>query len=284
MKPSSPFRHKRRLGQHFLQDARVVDQIVEAAELGEGDTVLEIGPGQGVLTRQLLLTGARVVAVEIDRRLEPDLMAIQQEFPTFRIVWGDFMKLTWQELGLEPSTTKVVANIPYYITTPILLKLLEADALQQKPMNEAPPRPERIILMIQDEVARRLLAEADSADYGSLTVIGRYAATCESVCFVPRTAFRPRPEVDSRVIRMFPRSVPSLEVGDPRKLFQLVRAGFGQRRKTLANALGVLGIPRPLIDEAIAEAGIAPSARGETLTLERFARLSECLSSLQSDR
>jgi 16S rRNA (adenine1518-N6/adenine1519-N6)-dimethyltransferase len=271
------FRHKRRLGQHFLHDIRIVDRIVAAADLEPGVSVLEIGPGQGALTRRLLETGARVVAVEVDRRLEPDLTALETEFPNLKVVWGDFMKLGWADLGLVPATTRVVANIPYYITTPILLKLLEADALQAGPMASAPPRPERIILMIQDEVARRLLAREGTSDYGSLTVIGRYAATCESVCPVPRTAFRPRPEVESRVVRLFPRSAPPLEVRDPVRVFRLVRAAFGQRRKTLANALGVLGIPRAQLDEAIAATGIEPLARGETLALEQYVALADRL-------
>lgn len=276
------FRAKKRLGQNFLVDPRIPAAIAEAAELSEVDRVLEIGPGQGALTRELAKEAGQVVAVEIDQRLVPILDHLQGELPNLRVVWGDFMQTSWQDLGLEEAGLKVVANIPYYITTPILLKLLHADELSRRPLAEIKQHPDRIILMIQKEVADRLLASPGSKDYGSLTVVAQYAADISPVIKVPRTAFAPRPQVDSMVVMLKPRQVPPVDVQNPSLFFRVVRGSFGQRRKTLLNALKGAGFEGPVLQAAFERARVDPIRRGETLSLEEFATLAQAIEAVQS--
>jgi 16S rRNA (adenine1518-N6/adenine1519-N6)-dimethyltransferase len=279
MTPSSTqgFRTKKRFGQNFLKDPAIPAAIVEAAELTKADRVLEIGPGQGALTRGLLEAAGEVVAVELDTRLAPTLEALQAEQPHLRVVWGDFLATTFAELGLSETGTKVIANIPYYITSPILLKLLHADTIERAPLETVPEWPERIILMVQAEVAHRLLAKPGTKDYGSLSVICQYAAEISQVVRVPRTAFVPRPQVDSMVVMLKPRKTPPIDVQDPKRFFQVVRAAFGLRRKTLSNALKGAGFEQAKLAAAFAATGIDPVRRGETLSLEEFAALARAL-------
>ncbi len=273
-------RAKRRLGQHFLRDERILDQIADAAELTAADTALEIGPGMGALTTLLLDRAGKVVAVEIDERLRPVLGVLETTRDNLRMVWGDFMKLPWAELGLEgQGPVKVVANIPYYITTPILLKLLQAPEIEQKPLSQVRPLAERFVIMVQNEVAERMIASPGSKAYGSLSVIMQYAATVERVMKVPRHAFVPRPKVESAVLRLFPRHEAPVDVPDPRVFFRAVRGSFGQRRKTLQNSLMAAAFERERILEACAGAHIDPGRRGETLSLEEFAALARGLGS-----
>lgn len=274
----SPVRARHRLGQHFLRDERILDQIVRAADLSGADTVVEIGPGTGALTEKLLDRAGQVVAIEIDQRMRPVLGVLEKSRGNLRVVWGDFMKLEWTDLGIagpagRGGAVKVVANIPYYITTPILLKLLQAPRLETMPLEEVAPLAERFVIMVQEEVAERMLATPGSKSYGSLSVIVQYAASVERVCKVPRHAFVPRPKVESTVLRLFPRSRPPVDVSDPRVFFRVVRGAFGQRRKTLLNALVAAGFPRDCTLAACAAAGIDPGRRGETLSLAEFATL-----------
>lgn len=274
---TSGFRTKKRFGQNFLKDPAVPAAIVAAAELTKDDKVLEIGPGQGALTRGLLEEAGEVVAVEIDTRLTPTLEALQAEQPHLRVVWGDFLQTTFADLGLSESGTKVVANIPYYITSPILLKLLHGDTIERAPIESVAEWPERIILMVQEEVAKRLLAKPGSKDYGSLSVICQYAAEITPVIRVPRTSFIPRPQVDSMVVMLKPRKVAPIDVPDPKRFFQVVHGAFGQRRKTLSNALKGAGFEKAMLDAAFEKTGIDPVRRGETLSLEEFAELAKAL-------
>ncbi|HEY9900336.1 MAG TPA: 16S rRNA (adenine(1518)-N(6)/adenine(1519)-N(6))-dimethyltransferase RsmA [Pantanalinema sp.] len=271
------FRTKKRFGQNFLKDPAVPAAIVEAAELTKADKVLEIGPGQGALTRGLLEEAGEVVAVEIDTRLTSTLEALQAEQPHLRVVWGDFLATSFAELGLSEAGTKVVANIPYYITSPILLKLLHSETIEREPLESVAEWPERIILMVQEEVARRLLARPGTKDYGSLSVICQYAAEITPVIRVPRSSFVPRPQVDSMVVMLKPRKVAPIDVPDPRRFFQVVRGAFGLRRKTLVNALKGAGFEQARLEAAFAATGIDPARRGETLSLEEFAALSRAL-------
>lgn len=271
------FRAKKRLGQNFLVDPRIPAAIAEAAELSPTDRVLEIGPGQGALTRELAREAGELVAVEIDQRLTPTLEALQRELPNLRVVWGDFMQTSMEDLGLAEAGLKVVANIPYYITTPILLKLLHADELARKPLADVGPRPERIILMIQQEVADRLLASPGNKDYGSLSVVAQYAAEVSRVIRVPRTAFAPRPQVDSMVVMLKPRAEAPVDVPNPSLFFRVVRGSFGQRRKTLLNALKGAGFPAETLKAAFDRMGLDSNRRGETLSLEEFAALARAL-------
>ncbi|MNX83502.1 Ribosomal RNA small subunit methyltransferase A [compost metagenome] len=271
------FRTKKRFGQNFLKDPAVPAAIIEAAELTTTDKVLEIGPGQGALTRGLLAEAGEVVAVEIDTRLTSTLEALQAEQPHLRVVWGDFLQTSFEELGLPEAQTKVVANIPYYITSPILLKLLHGDAIERAPIESIPAWPERIILMVQEEVAKRLLAKPGTKDYGSLSVICQYAAEITPVIRVPRTAFIPRPQVDSMVVMLKPRKKAPIDVENPKRFFQVVHGAFGQRRKTLSNALKGAGFDKEALEAAFTTTGIDPTRRGETLSLEEFAALARAL-------
>ncbi|MBM3273521.1 MAG: 16S rRNA (adenine(1518)-N(6)/adenine(1519)-N(6))-dimethyltransferase RsmA [Candidatus Sericytochromatia bacterium] len=267
-------RAKRRLGQHFLRDERILTRIADAAELAPGDTVVEIGPGTGNLTTQLLDRAGKVVAVEIDERLQPVLGVLETTRESFRVVWGDFMDLEWASLGLSSQDkVKVVANIPYYITTPILLKLLQEPEISRRPLTEVPPLAERFVIMVQDEVAERMIAQPGTKAYGSLSVIVQYAARVERVFKVPRHVFVPRPQVESAVLRLFPRHEPPMRVADPRVFFRVVRGSFGQRRKTLLNALSAAAFVKADVAAACQAADIDPQRRGETLTLDEFARL-----------
>lgn len=274
---SQAFRARKRWGQHFLIDPGVPAAIAEAAELTPADRVLEIGPGGGALTRELAARAGSVVAVELDKRLAPELAALEAEFPQLRVVWADFLATSFPELGVEEAGCKVIANIPYYITTPILLKLLHADELERGPFAALTPRPARILLMVQEEVAARLLAEPGTKAYGSVTVLVRYAATVRRVLKVPRTAFRPKPQVDSAVIMLEPRLQAPVEVGDARLFSRVVRAAFNQRRKMLGNALKAAAFDPEALQRAFAAVGIDPQRRGETLSLEEFASLARQL-------
>jgi 16S rRNA (adenine1518-N6/adenine1519-N6)-dimethyltransferase len=272
-------RPKHRLGQNFLHDTRVRDEIVAAAELSPSDTVLEIGPGRGFLTSALLEAGpSRVAAVELDRTLAPYLEPVLIANPQFSLVWGDFLKTPWEGLALGPwEHTKVVANIPYYITTPILLHLLQADRLAREPIEALPPRAERIILMVQWEVAQRLLASPGGKDYGSLSLIAQYAAEVSLVTRVPAGAFRPRPEVDSAVVMLKPRQTSPVPLKSAATLSRVIRGAFQQRRKTLQNSLMGAGIPRERLQAAAKALGLDLGRRAETLSLREFAALADAL-------
>lgn len=280
--PTQRHRPRHRLGQNFLRDNRVRDQIVAAAELHPHDQVLEIGPGRGFLTGALIEANpASVVGVEIDRGLTPFLDILTTLHPNFRVVWGDFLKTPWESLDLSgEAPVKVVANIPYYITTPILLSLLQADRLAKEPLTSVSPLAERIILMVQWEVAQRLMAPPGGKDYGSLTLIARYAAEVSLVTRVPASAFKPRPEVDSAVVMLKPRSEPPFPVSDEAVLSRVIRGSFQQRRKTLQNGLLAAGFLREHLQIAATEMGLDLGRRAETLSLEEFTDLANRLNAL----
>lgn len=279
-----PHRAKHRLGQNFLHDVGVREQIVKAAEIGPDDQLLEIGPGRGFLTGALLEPKPhKLIAVELDKSLAPFMDVMTTIHPEFTVIWADFLKTKWEDLGLEPGkTTKVVANIPYYITTPILLTLLQADRLAKEPISDVQPLAERIILMVQWEVAKRLTAKPGGKDYGSLTLIANYASEVSIVARVPATAFRPRPEVDSAVIMLKPRTVSPVELADPAGLSKIIRGSFQQRRKTLQNGLLAAGILRENLIVAAAGMNLDLGRRAETLSLQEFATLSNALHALGS--
>ena len=256
----------KRLGQNFLIDANIVRGIVEAAEVVSGDRVLEIGPGIGTLTQGLAEAGAAVTAVELDKKLPAVLAETLAGYEQVRIVPGDILKIDIRALmGDEPF--KVVANLPYYITTPILMALLE----QRLPVSS-------IVTMVQKEVAERMTAQPGGKEYGSLSVAVQYYTEPAIVLDVPPRSFLPAPEVDSVVIACRVRTQPAVTVKDERLFFRLVRAAFGQRRKTLANALKTLGMERERLAQAMEAAAIDAGRRGETLSLTEFARLADQLS------
>lgn len=265
-------RASKRLGQNFLVDRGVVQGIVDAAELSPADTVLEIGPGIGTLTQGLAETGARVVAVELDKKLPAVLAETLKGYDNVTIVPGDILKLNISEiLGLpNGSRFKVVANLPYYITTPILMTLLE----QRLPI-------ERLVTMVQKEVAVRMTAHPGSKDYGALSVAVQYFTVPRMVMDVPPRAFLPAPEVTSAVIACHVQGVPTVQPADEKLFFRLVRAAFGQRRKTLLNALTGAGLTKEMSRAGLTAAGIAENMRGEQLSLADFARLSDAVGSLE---
>ena len=261
-------RASNRLGQNFLVDAGVVRAIVDAADLSPADTVLEIGPGIGTLTQGLAESGARIVAVELDKKLPAVLAETLKGYDNVTVVPGDILKLAiLRILNLGAGERfKVVANLPYYITTPILMALLE----QHLPI-------ERMVTMVQKEVAVRMTARPGSKDYGALSVAVQYHTDARIVMDVPPRAFMPAPEVTSAVIACRVRETPTVHPSDEKLFFRLVRAAFGQRRKTLLNALTGAGLTKELCRAGLAAAGIAESLRGEQLSLADFARLSDAV-------
>ena len=255
-------RPKKRLGQNFLIDRNALDKIAAACGVGPDTNVLEIGPGLGTLTRELAATSARVVCVEADKALEPVLNETLAGLPNIEIIISDFLKLDMDKFD---GKWVVVGNLPYYITSPIIAKLIDARA-----------HIDRVLVMVQREVARRLSAAAGSEDYGSLTVFVQFYCDVESVVRVSRNVFYPVPEVDSEMVRLTVRDRPRADVPDEALFFRVVRAAFGKRRKTLLNALSTsdeLGWSRDEAAAALASSGIDAGRRGETLTIGEFAAL-----------
>lgn len=258
----------KKLGQNFLIDAGIVQGIVDAAQIRPGDHVLEIGPGIGTLTQGLAEAGADVTAVELDKKLPAVLAETLKAYDHVRIVPGDILKVDIPALmGTEPF--KVVANLPYYITTPILMTLLE----RRLPITT-------MVTMVQKEVAERMTARPGSRSYGALSVAVQYYTEPEIVLKVPPRSFIPAPEVDSVVIACRVRSVPAVRVSEEKMFFRVVRAAFGQRRKTLANALRGGGFPKEQVRDAMERAQMDSQRRGETLSLEEFGRLADAFAEL----
>jgi 16S rRNA (adenine1518-N6/adenine1519-N6)-dimethyltransferase len=256
-------------GQHFLIDPRVRDAIVRAAEVAPGSTVLEVGPGTGILTEALLRAGAQVLAVEVDRGLAGLLQQTLGGHPGFTLWVEDALRLDFAaRLRHHPArgAIRVVANIPYYITSPLILHLLAQPGLFRL-----------LALTIQREVAERLTAGPGEKAYGALTLACQYRAEVRTALDIPRGAFYPVPEVESRLVRLDVRPAPRVPAPSAERLFAVVRAGFGQRRKTLRNALRGAGWAAERVEAALAAAGIAGSRRAETLSLEEFARVAAAL-------
>jgi len=259
----------KRLGQNFLIDPGIVRGIVAAAEVEPGDRVLEIGPGIGTLTQGLAETGAEVTAVELDKKLPAVLAETLKGYDNVRIVPGDILKTDIRALmGEEPF--KVAANLPYYITTPILMALLE----QHLPITH-------IVTMVQKEVAERMIAGPGSKTYGALSVAVQYYTEPSIVLEVPPRSFIPAPEVDSVVIACKVRQQPAVAVQEEKMFFRVIKAAFGQRRKTLANALKGGGFPKEQVQDAMERAKLDPARRGETLSLGDFACLADAFTGLQ---
>lgn len=268
------FSFKKSLGQNFLIDTNILNRIVDHAELTERSGAIEIGPGIGALTEQLAKRAEKVVAFEIDQRLLPILEDTLSPYPNVKIIHSDVLKADVQTVvetefaGL--GDVMVVANLPYYVTTPILMKLLE----ERLPIRG-------IVCMLQKEVADRISAKPSTKEYGSLSIAVQYYTKAETVMIVPKTVFMPQPNVDSAVIRLTLHDEPPVKVTDEKFFFFVTRSSFAQRRKTILNNL-TSQLPdgkqkKEDILAALKQAGIEPSRRGETLSIEEFARLSEAL-------
>lgn len=263
------FAFQKKFGQNFLIDTHVLDKIISAAGITGEDCVLEIGPGIGTMTQRLAEHAGRVVAVEIDANLLPILDETLKGYHNVTVINNDILKLDMNELVDEYNggrPIKVVANLPYYITTPIIMGLFESDV----PIDN-------ITVMVQKEVADRMQVGPGSKDYGALSLAVQYYAQPYIVANVPPNCFIPRPNVGSAVIRLTRYKEPPVKVKDPKLMFKLVRASFNQRRKTLQNGLNNspdIPYTKEQIIEAIESLEVSPSIRGEALTLEQFARLS----------
>ena len=263
------FNFQKKFGQNFLIDTHVLDKIIDASGVTEDDFVLEIGPGIGTMTQYLCERAREVVAVEIDKNLIPILSDTLKNYSNVTVINEDILKLDICKLAEEKNQgkpIKVVANLPYYITTPIIMGLFESHV----PIDS-------ITIMVQKEVAERMQEKPGSKEYGALSLAVQYYAKPEIVANVPPNCFMPRPNVGSAVIRLTRHEKPPVEVEDEKLMFRIIRASFNQRRKTLANGLNnspEIHLPKEVIQESIVSLGVPENIRGEALSLEQFAKLS----------
>lgn len=267
------FSFKKSLGQNFLIDTNILHNIVKTAELDSSQAVLEIGPGIGALTEHLARAAGKVVAIELDQRLLPILSETLEPYSNVDVVHGDVLKVDLHQLFKEKfagfSKVHVVANLPYYVTSPILMRLLE----EELPLGN-------IVVMMQKEVAERIAAGPGGKEYGALSIIAQYFAKPEIAIIVPHSVFIPQPNVDSAVLKMAVRQTPPVEVKDRKQFFHVIKSCFAQRRKTIFNNL--LGTMfgkerRDQLVEVLEKAEIDPSRRAETLSIEEFAKLSNLI-------
>ncbi|WP_304084535.1 16S rRNA (adenine(1518)-N(6)/adenine(1519)-N(6))-dimethyltransferase RsmA [Peptostreptococcus stomatis] len=264
------FKFTKSLGQNFLIDDNIVDKIVAGAGIGPSDKIIEVGPGIGTLTREMASRAGALMAVEIDKNLIPILADTLGDFENVKIVNEDIIKADIRGLideNLSGGPVKLVANLPYYITTPIIMRLLEED------INVTD-----IVVMVQKEVAERMNAQPGGKDFGALSVAVQFYCDTEIVAKVPRHLFVPQPNVDSIVIALRVRPERKYRVDNEDLFFKVAKAAFGQRRKTLLNSIASMGnLSKDMVKEALEEAGIDPKRRGETLSLDEFANLSNVI-------
>ncbi len=266
------FTFQKKYGQNFLIDSHVLEKIMDAAEIGKDDCVVEIGPGIGTMTQYLAERAGEVVAVEIDKNLIPILTETLADYKNVSIINEDILKVDLNRIVEEKNggrPVKIVANLPYYITTPIIMGLFE---------NHVPVK--SITVMVQKEVADRMQVGPGTKDYGALSLAVQYYAKPEIVAIVPPNCFIPRPNVASAVIRLTCHEKKPVEVKDEKGMFALIRASFNQRRKTLANSLSNaqnLSLTREQVTEALESMQLSPTIRGEALTLDQFAALADIL-------
>lgn len=269
------FKFSKSLGQNFLIDGNIIKRIVEIAGLDENSGVLEIGPGFGTLTQLLCKKANKVIAIEVDKSLI-EVHKGTLNYPNLKIIYDDFLKVDVNKLieeefkGLD---VKIVANLPYYITTPIIMKILEEKYKVSK-----------IVVMVQKEMAQRLNSKPGGKDYGAITLAVRYRADTNIAMIVPNSVFMPKPKVDSAVIEFKILPKPRIDVSDEKMLFAVIKASFAQRRKTILNGLSnSLNFSKDIINESLVSAGINPGIRGEKLTLEEFGRISDEISKRVED-
>ncbi len=271
---SRNFVARKRFGQHFLVDKNIVAKIVAAADIRPGDVVIEIGPGMGALTDALAMSGAKVIAIELDRDLVEELKEKYSDIKDIEIICADALKISYAEIAKRlKKKLKVVANIPYNISTPILFKLFK-----EREVFTA------LLLMLQKEVAERVVAVPGKKDYGALSVFSQFFADVNIEFQIPPTAFYPVPKVYSSIVRFDILDKPRVEVEDMEIFKRVVKAAFGMRRKMILNALKVLGLPKDILRSLLLESAIDPRSRGETIGIDRFGYLSNLLSKLNFDR
>lgn len=264
------FRTSKKYGQNFLTDENIVKKIVDAVEIKDNDLIIEIGPGIGTLTVELAKEAYMVLAIEIDKKLIPILNENLSEYENIKVINKDFLQTDIKEI-IEAEEfsgdVKIIGNLPYYITTPIIMKILE-ERIDAK----------SITIMVQKEVADRLKAHPGTKEYGAISVAVQYYSEIKMITQVSREVFIPKPNVDSTVIRLDIREKPAVEVENEELFFQIVKAGFNQRRKTLLNSLSnFMSIEKAIIERTLMECDIDPKRRGETLSLAEFAKLEKTL-------
>ncbi|WP_347707542.1 16S rRNA (adenine(1518)-N(6)/adenine(1519)-N(6))-dimethyltransferase RsmA [Clostridium sp. cel8] len=260
------FRFSKSLGQNFLIDDSVLNDILDTSQVSKDDLVIEIGPGVGTLTRELLKRANEVCAIELDSKLITILNQELREFSNFKLIHKDVLKVNFHELTEGYNNIKIVANLPYYITTPIISKLLNENI-----------KFDSLTLMIQKEVGERMASQPNCKQYGAISVLAQYYCDVNVVRRVSPSSFIPNPRVDSVVIKLDKLKEPRVTVKDRDLFFKIVRFSFNMRRKTLWNALKPLNVPKSGIKLAFEKANIDPKRRGETLSLEEFGILSDCI-------
>jgi len=273
------FTFKKSLGQNFLIEPNILEKIVDKAEIDKTTAVIEIGPGIGALTQKIAERAGKVLAIEIDQRLLPILSETLEEYDNVKVINSDVLKISLQEIIDKEfkgfSTVKVVANLPYYVTTPIIMKLLEERL-----------KLDSITVMVQKEVGERMTANPGGKDFGSLTLAIQFFADASILFNVPSTVFVPKPNVDSTIIQLKIRKNPPVEVSNEERLFKIIRSSFVQRRKTLFNNLvhNIVGKEKKEdLESILLSIGIDPKRRAETLTLGEFAKMADALHNLVND-
>lgn len=263
------FKFTKSLGQNFLIDDSVLRDIVLGAEVTKEDFVIEIGPGVGTLTKELLKKAKKVLAIELDSDLIPILQEELKEYDNFEIINKDVLKVDFRELIKDEDSVKLVANLPYYVTTPIIASLLKEKYKFKS-----------LTIMIQKEVGERIAAEPNNKDYGSLSLLVQYYCDVRTIRKVSPASFIPKPKVDSIVVRLDKLDKPRVEVKDEELFFKIIRASFNMRRKTLWNGLKSLGLDKSIIEKAFENSGIDSKRRGETLSIEEFGNLANSIKDL----
>lgn len=260
------FKFSKSLGQNFLIDDSVLNDIVNGADVNGEDFIIEIGPGVGTLTAQLLNKAKKVTSIELDNDLIPILQQELGDHPNFSLIHKDALKVDFNEVIGDEKSVKLVANLPYYVTTPIIVNLLKNKYNFKS-----------LTIMIQKEVAERMDAEPNCKEYGSLSLLVQYYCDTKIIRKVAASSFMPRPKVESIVIRLDRLEEPRVKVKDENLMFEIIRNSFNMRRKTLWNGVKNMGVDKEDLMKAFEEAGVDPKRRGETLSLEEFARLSDCI-------
>jgi 16S rRNA (adenine1518-N6/adenine1519-N6)-dimethyltransferase len=263
------FKFSKSLGQNFLIDQSVLDDIIKGAEVNNEDFIIEIGPGVGTLTRELLKLAKNVCAIELDSDLIPILMEELKDFDNLEIINKDALKINFNEIMGDEKSVKVVANLPYYVTTPIISKLLNEQFNFKS-----------LTIMIQREVGERIAAKPNTKEYGSLSILVQYYCEAQIIRRVSPNSFIPKPKVDSIVITLNKLNEPKVKVKDRDLFFKIVRSSFNMRRKTLWNSLKALKLSAELMETAFKDANIDSKRRGETLSIEEFGKLSDCIYNL----